>query len=178
MRRSHRPKGWGSTYGDEGAGRGARSHPRCLRCAPRRDHSQLDALEPPYLPALGGRAGTFPPFDFVSGGTATRGGQEPFPHSTSSLGEQLRGAGRNLFPIRLRLWGNSFVGLPPVMGRDDLRALALTQPAGDFNPPLSWLCHDISPMRLRLWGRDDLRAFALRSWACIGLRRRASYLRR
>jgi hypothetical protein len=29
----------------------------------------LWAFKPPYLPALGGRAGTFPPFDFVSGGT-------------------------------------------------------------------------------------------------------------
>jgi len=60
-----------------------------------RPHS-LDAFVPPYLPALGGRAGTFPPFDFVSGGTASR-----------------------------RV-------LPPAGGR--------------------------------FWGRDDLRAFALRSW--------------
>ena len=75
-------------YGDGGAGRGAGSHQRCFGFSSDASTLILLAFEPPYLPALGGRAGTLP-------------------HSAPPLGEQLRGAGRNLSPIRLRLWGNS-----------------------------------------------------------------------
>jgi len=48
----------------------------------------LLAFEPPYLPALGGRAGTFPPFGSASGGTAARCARWLFPHSAPPLGER------------------------------------------------------------------------------------------
>jgi hypothetical protein len=59
----------------------------------------LESFKPPYLPALGGPAGTFPPFGSASGGTAARCAR------WASGGTATR-AGRNLSPIRLRLWGN------------------------------------------------------------------------
>ena len=75
---SHRPQGGGSTATEEPGG-GLVPTIAAVTAAALIQMS----FKPPYLPALGGRAGTFPPFDFVSGGTVTRcrhaevGGRDP-----------------------------------------------------------------------------------------------------
>jgi hypothetical protein len=65
---SHRPKGGGST-GDGGAGEGGSYPPTVI--APRL-LSTWRGFMPPYLRPPSSGAGTFPPFDSVSGGTAAR----------------------------------------------------------------------------------------------------------
>ena len=71
----------------EVGGEGGEFPPTALERAIDADSLNLEGLSPPYLPALRGRAGTFPPFDFVSG-------EQPLPKVAGGAGTNLGASGR------------------------------------------------------------------------------------